>query len=86
MQRHFRTNPFQRLHLEVCVSHPTFNGSKGVLNRFSSLAHLLGVLIKTLLNGLKNMFVLPTGNPALFACGAFIFNRAALAGIGPVAV
>ena len=38
------------------------------------------------MDGLKDMFVFPAGNPALLARGATMLDGAALAGVGPVAV
>ena len=32
VQRHFGGDPFQRLHLEVCIAHPVFDGAEGMLN------------------------------------------------------
>ncbi len=44
------------------------------------------VFVEPPLDNLKNMFVLPTGNPALLARGALIFDGADMAGGRPVAV
>ena len=43
------------------------------------------MLVEPLLDGLENMLVLPTGDPALLARGAAILDGASPADIGPVA-
>ena len=78
MQGHFRTDPFERLHLEMCIAHPVFDGSKWVLDGFAPLAHLFRMLVEPLLDGLEDVFVLPAGNPALLARGAAILDGAGL--------
>ncbi len=85
VQGHFSADSFQRLHLEVCIAHPVFDGPEWMLDRLSSLAHLFRMLVEPLLDGLKDMFVFPVGDPALRARGASMLDRAGLAGIGPVA-
>jgi len=85
MQRHLGADPFQRLHLEVRIAHPVFDRAERMLNGFAPLAHLLWMLVKPLLDGLKNMLVLPAGNPAFLARGTLILDDAALTDIGPVA-
>ena len=57
----FRTNPFQRLRLEVGRSHPGLDGSEWMLDGFATLAHLLRMLVETSLDGLENVFELPSG-------------------------
>ena len=85
MQRHLGADSFQRLHLEVGISHPGFYGSERVLNRFTPQPHFLRVLIKALLDSFKNMFMFPASNPALFCRGALFFDDTELAGVSPVA-
>ncbi len=85
MQCHFGADPFERLHLEVGIAHPVFDGSEWMLNRFTPCAHHLWMLVEPPLGILKNMFVLPAGNPALLARGAAMLDGAVPAGIGPVA-
>ena len=76
----------QRLHLEVRMAHPAFDGSERMLDRFAALAHLLRVFVEPPLDSLENMFVLPAGNPALLVRGALILDRAGVAGGGPIAM
>ena len=76
VQRHFGGDPFQGLHLEVGIAHPVFDRSERMLNRFTPCAHHLGMLVEPLLDILKNMFVLPAGNPAFLARGALILDGA----------
>jgi hypothetical protein len=52
-----------------------------MLDRFTPLAHLLGMFVEPTLDGIENMLVLPTSNPALLARGASILDGAALADI-----
>jgi hypothetical protein len=85
VQRHFCADPFHGLHLEVCLAHPGFDGTEGMFNRFTPLTHFLRMLIETTLNVLKNVFVFPTGDAAFLARGAFFFDSASRAGVGPVA-
>ena len=59
MQGHFGGDPFQRLRLEVGITHPVFDGVERMLNRFTTLAHPLRMFVEPLLNLIKNMFVLP---------------------------
>ncbi len=65
VQGHFGAHPFERLRLEVCITHPVFDCPEWMLDRFAPLAHLLRVLVRPPLNGLDDMFVFPAGNPAL---------------------
>ena len=76
VQGHFGADPFERLHLEVGRSHPGLDGPEGMLNGFTPLAHLLRMLIEPPLDGLKDVFVLPAGNPAFLARGALILDGA----------
>ena len=85
VQRHLCGDMLQRLHLEVGVPHPEFEGAERVLYRLAALAHLLWMLIEALLNDLEHLFMFPAGNPALFVCGAEMLDCTALADIGPVA-
>jgi len=55
-----------------------------MFNRFTSLSHLLRVLIQALLDRFENVFVFPASNSAFLACGALIFDCAAAAGVDPV--
>jgi hypothetical protein len=56
-----------------------------MLDRLTPLAHLLRMLIEAALHCFKKGLMLPTGDPPLFARGAFTFYRAALTDVGPVA-
>ncbi len=69
VQGHFGADSFQCLHLKMGRSHPVFDGPERMLDGFAPLAHLLRVLVKPLLDGLENVFVLPAGDPALLALG-----------------
>jgi hypothetical protein len=57
-----------------------------VLDSLTAPAHGLGVLVEPSLDGLKDVFVLPAGDPALLACRAAVLDGAVLSGVGPVAV
>ena len=86
VQRHFGADPFQRLHLEVGVSHPVLDGAEGMLDGLAPLAHFLRMLVEPLLDGLQNALMFPPRDPVLLARGALILDSTALAGIGPLAV
>jgi len=57
-----------------------------MLNRLTPLAHFFRMLVEPPLNCLKNLLMLPTRDPSLFAGGAAVLDEAALAGVGPVAM
>ena len=57
-----------------------------MLDRLAACAHRLRVLIETALHLFKHFFMFPTGDPTLDARRALIFDRAFLAGIGPVSL
>jgi len=59
VQRHFGTDVLQRLHLEVCGSHPGLYRTEGMLDGLAAFAHLIGVPIEPRFHGLKDSFVLP---------------------------
>ena len=80
VQGHFGADPFQRLHLEVGMAHPGFDGPERMLNGLAALAHFLRVLVEPSLDGLENMFMLPAFDPALFTGRAVLLYRTALAG------
>jgi hypothetical protein len=56
-----------------------------VLHRLAPLMHLFGMLVDTMLDRLKNVLVLPSGNPTLLAGSTTMLDDTALAGSGPVA-
>ncbi len=85
MERHLGGDLWHRLHQEVGCAHPGLDRPKGMLDRLAPLAHFLRVLVEPSLYCLKNMLMLPSGDPPLFAGGAVVLNGAALAGIGPIA-
>ena len=68
VQGHLDADPFQRLHLEVCIAHPVFDGPEWMLDGFAPLAHLLWMLVEPPLDGLEDGFMLPAGDPALQVC------------------
>src|SRR5674476_496276 len=74
-----------RLHQEVGCSHPGLDRAEGMLNRLAPLAHLFRMFVEPALHRLKNVFVLPSGDPSLLAGGAVMLDGAALPGIGPIA-
>jgi hypothetical protein len=49
-------------------------------------AELIRMLVEPALHRLKNVFMLPSGDPPLLAGGTAMLDGAAVAGIGPVAV
>src|SRR6266550_1180798 len=85
MKRHLGGNPWQRLHQEVGCSHPSLDGAEGMLDRLAPLLHLLRMLVESPLNGFEEVFMLPSGDPPLLACGAALLDGAAPAGVGRVA-
>ena len=74
-----------RLHPEVGCSHPGLDRAEGMLNRLAPLAHLFRMFVEPALHRLKNVLVLPSGDPSLLAGGAAVLDGAVLAGVGPVA-
>jgi len=74
-----------RLHQEVGCSHPGLDRAEGMLNRLAPLAHLFRMFVEPALHRLKNVFVLPSGDPSLLTGGATVLDGAALAGVGPIA-
>ncbi len=64
----------------------TVTNSKIYFGCFAPLSHLLRVLVEPSLDGLKDVFVLPAGNPALLARGAAILDGASLAAPDPTMV
>ncbi len=85
VQRHLGGNPWQCLHQEVCGSHPGFDRAEGMLDRLAPLAHLLGMLVEPALDGLENILMLPTRDPALAARRALGLERTAQTGCRPIA-
>ena len=64
VQRHFGGNTWQRLHQEVGCAHPGLDRSEGMLDRLAPLAHLFWMFVEPALHRLKNVLVLPSGDPA----------------------
>ncbi len=54
VQCHLGADLLQRLHLEVGIAHPVFDGPERMLDGFAPLAHLLRMLVEPLLDGLKD--------------------------------
>ncbi len=84
-QRHLGAHVLQPFHQEMGRPHPRLDRAKGVLDRLAALAHGLRVLVEPSLDGLKDVFVLPAGDPAFLARSATVLDGAVLAGVGPVA-
>src|SRR5215208_3342226 len=78
VQRHFGTDVLERLHLEVRRSHPRIYRAEGVLDSLAAYAHLIWIPIEPGLHDLKDGIVLPTREPALFACCALTLQCASL--------
>ncbi len=76
VQCHLGADLLQRLHLEVGMAHPVFDGPEWMLHGFTPLAHLFRMLVESSLDRLKDMFVFPAGDAALLARGAFILEGA----------
>ena len=85
MQRHLGADMFQGFHLEVCIAHPGFDGSERVFNSFTPQPHFLRVFVKASLDSFESLFVLPSSDPAFFACRTLLFDGAVLTYVGPVA-
>ena len=66
-----------RLHQEVGCSHPGLDRAEGMLNRLAPRAHLFRMFVEPALHRLKNVLVLPSGDPALLAGGAAVLDGAA---------
>src|SRR5450830_880600 len=56
-----------------------------MLNRLAPLAHLLRMLVEPALHRLKNVLMLPSGDPSFLASGAAVLDAATLAAFGRVA-
>src|SRR5450759_5263750 len=56
-----------------------------MLNRLAPQTHLFRMFVEPALHRLKNVLVLPSGDPSLLAGGAAVLDGAVLAGVGPVA-
>ena len=56
----------------------------GMLNRFTPLAHLLGMLVETTLNFLQNMFILGLLNVFFLMVGLFLHSAAAIILVVPI--
>src|SRR6516162_4482188 len=65
--------------------HSHFQCAEGVLDRLAPRAHRIRIAIEPLLRLLKHVLVLPTRYAPLLACRAFGLERAAAAGIRPIA-
>ena len=78
----------QRLHLEVRMAHPAFDGSERMLDRFAAmLKHLLRVFVERASGQPRETCsCCQRGNPALLVRGALILDRAGVAGGGPIAM
>jgi hypothetical protein len=85
VQRHFGADVLERFHLGVRRSHPRLYRAEGMLHCLAAHAHLVRVPIEPRLHCLKDGFVLPTRDPALFACCALALQRARMTGGGPIA-
>ncbi len=46
VQCHLCADPIERLHLEVGIAHPIFDGPEWMLDGFAALAHLFRMLIE----------------------------------------
>jgi hypothetical protein len=71
----------------VSGTHPGFDRAERVLDCLAPLAHFLWMLVEPALHRLKNVLMLPSGDPSLLAGGAAVLDGAGLAGIiiSPVA-
>lgn len=85
VQRHFGAHVPERFHSKVSGAHPRLDGPEGVLDGLPALAHGLRVLVEPPLDIFEKVFVFPAGDATLFSCGAFVFDGASLARVGPVA-
>ena len=56
-----------------------------MLNGRAALNHRIGPPIKPIPHAVQNVLVLPSGNPALLTRRAMLLQRAALAGVRPMA-
>src|SRR5262252_3272481 len=64
----------------------TCHWPEGVLDRLAPVGHFFRVLVEPALNGFENMLVLPTRDLSDLARGTALLDRAALAGVRPIAV
>jgi hypothetical protein len=58
VQRHFGSDPRERLHQEVGGTHSGFDGAEGVFDRFAARAHFFRMPIKPTLDLFENVLVL----------------------------
>src|SRR6202158_4236805 len=86
VQGHFGADVLERFHLEVCRSHPRLYRAEVMLHSLAAQAHFIQVPCEARLHGLKDGFMLPTRDSALFARRALALQRAGLAGGGPIAM
>ena len=85
MQRHLGGNLRQALHQKVRRTHPHLERAEGALDRLTTHAHRLRVLIETLLHSVEQVFVLPSRDASLGSRRALRFKRATRAGRRPIA-
>jgi hypothetical protein len=85
VQRHFARDARQCFHQNVRRTHARFHGAEGMFDRFASAPHSVRIGVEALLYGFENMLVLPSGNTALWAGGAFLLEAAVGAIAAPVA-
>ena len=84
VQRHFGSDSRECLHQEVSCAHPRLDRAEGVLHRLAPLAHPLRVLVEPPLDRLKNILMLPAGDPPFPARGAAVPDGTVQTCVGPV--
>ena len=84
-QRHLGRHLRQRRAEKMRRPHPHFQCAEGVLDRLAPRAHRIRIAIEPLLYLFKHVLVLPARYAPLLSCRAFGLERAAAAGIRPIA-
>ena len=85
MQGHLGADPFESLHLKVGRAHSRLDRAGRMLDGLSPPAQHLRVFVETAFDGLDEMLVFPSRDPALGARGTAVLDGAVPAGAGPVA-
>ena len=89
VQRHLGGDSWRRLHQEVGCAHPASTVPKGVLDGLAPLAHFFRMLIEPALHRLKNVLILPSGDPTFLAVVhiclmAQLWQRWSNSDVGPI--
>lgn len=79
MKTHLRADVLQRTHLEVRRPHPCLEGAEGVFDGLPADAHLVRIVVKTLLHRLEHVLMLPAFDATFWRRRALRLERTSLA-------